>query len=155
MLLKKTWLFVLAGVLLTLPAQALSSRDFKSYLNSYEFYKSHAKDGDIALLAIGDEGATFASIVNLKTKRRFEIRYDQVQPSGNTELIFFPTISNNDFVPAPEASGIHATDLKTINVEFLYEDGTCQRYELKWENRQNAYILGDQGRGKCFIKTVR
>lgn len=78
-----------------------------------------------------------------------------ILPSGNTELIFFPTISNNDFVPAPEASGIHATDLKTINVEFLYEDGTCQRYELKWENRQNAYILGDQGRGKCFIKTVR
>jgi len=151
MRLRKTCLFGVIGVLLSFPAQALSSRDFKPYLGSYEFYDSHAKHGDIALLAVNDEGATFAYVVNLKTKRKFKIRYDRVQPSGNLELIFFA----NERESTPEASGILASDLKDIKAEFLYRDGDCQRYELTWSSRHNAYLVGDQGRGKCFIKTVR
>lgn len=148
---KKIFLLATAYLLVDLPAQALSSRDFKPFLSQYEFYSSHARHGDIVLLAVDDEGARFAYILNLKTKRKFKILHDRVQASGNIELIFFAEESDTQ----PEASGINASDLKDIKVEFLYRDGSCQRYELIWSSHQNAYLLGNQGRGKCFIKTNR
>ncbi|MGV3523474.1 MAG: hypothetical protein ACO1RX_04580 [Candidatus Sericytochromatia bacterium] len=147
---KLCWLAAM-GIFLSLPAQALSSRDFKPYLGEFDFYSSHARHGDIALLSVGDEGASFAYIVNLKTKRRFKIRHHAVQPNGNIDLIFFA----DDFGGQPEASGIQASDLKNIKVEFRYLNGACQRYGLTWSARDNAYLLSEQGRGKCFLKTNR
>lgn len=143
-------------LMLSFPANALSEKDFKPFLGEYDFYHSHAKHGDLALLVINDEGATFSYIVNFKTKKKHPIIWDGMNgQSTDNHLIFFA--GGDPYCPLPSAEcpgagAISAVDSKNINIEYKLSTGKCLLMELHWSDKRNGFVANSRAIGNCLLK---
>lgn len=152
----KKLIYALLLLALSSPANALSEKDFKPFLGEYDFYHSHAKDGDIALLVINDEGATFSYIVNLKTRKKYPIIWDGMNGSStNNQIIFFAMTEPYCPLPSgncPGAGAISAVDFKNINIEYKLSNGKCLLMELHWSDKKNGFVANSREIGNCLLK---